>query len=41
VWRVMRASSKSSTPRPDEPKINWATGGVPLTDSKLRALTER
>jgi hypothetical protein len=22
-------------------KINWATGGVPLTDSKLRALTER
>jgi hypothetical protein len=22
VWQVMRASSKSSTPRPDEPKIN-------------------
>jgi hypothetical protein len=41
VWRVKRASSESSTPGPDEPKINWANGGVPLTDSKLRAITER
>jgi hypothetical protein len=41
VWRVKRALSESSTPRPDELKINWATGGVPLMDSKLQALTER
>jgi hypothetical protein len=41
VWHVQRASSESSTLGPDEPKINWATGGVPLTDSKPRALTER
>jgi hypothetical protein len=39
VWRVKGASSESSTPRPNESKINWANGGVPLTDSKLRALT--
>jgi hypothetical protein len=41
VWRVKRASSESSTPGPNESKINWVNGGVPLTDSKLRALTER
>jgi hypothetical protein len=41
VWLVKRASSESSTPGPDEPKINWATGGVLLTDSKWWALTER
>jgi hypothetical protein len=41
VWRAKRASSESSTLGPDEPKINWATEGVPLTDSKRRALTER
>jgi hypothetical protein len=41
VWYVKRASSESSTPGSEEPKINWAIGGVPLTDSKLRALTER
>jgi hypothetical protein len=41
VWRVKGASSESSTPGPDEPEINWATGGVPLTDSKWRAFTER
>jgi hypothetical protein len=40
VWRVKRASSEPSTPGPDEAKINWATRGVPLTVSKLRALTE-
>jgi hypothetical protein len=38
---VKRASFESSTSRSDEPKINWATGGVPLTDSKRRVLTER
>jgi hypothetical protein len=41
VWQVKRASSEPSTLGPDKPKINWGTGGVPLTDSKLRALTER
>jgi hypothetical protein len=41
VWRVNRASSESSSTGPDEPKINWITGGVLLTDSKWRALTER
>jgi hypothetical protein len=41
VWRVKRASSESSTPGPDEPKISWATGGFLLMDSKRRALTER
>jgi hypothetical protein len=41
VWWVKRASSESSTPGSDEPKINWATGGVLLTNSKRRALTER
>jgi hypothetical protein len=41
VWWVKKASSESSTPWPDEPKINWATRGVPLTNSKRRALTER
>jgi hypothetical protein len=41
VWRVKSASSEPSTPGPDEPKINWATGGVPLTNSKLRVLTKR
>jgi hypothetical protein len=41
VWRVKRVSSEFSTPGQDEPKINWATGGVPHTDSKLRALTKR
>jgi hypothetical protein len=34
VWRLKGASSESSTPGPGEPKINWATRGVPLTDSK-------
>jgi hypothetical protein len=38
---VKRVSSESFTSGPDEPKINWANGGVPLTESKLRALTER
>jgi hypothetical protein len=39
--RVKRVSSESFTSGPDEPKINWANGGVPLTESKPRALTER
>jgi hypothetical protein len=41
VWWVKRASFESSTLGPDEPKINWASGGVPLTDSKRWALTKR
>jgi hypothetical protein len=41
VRRVKKASSESFTSGPDEPKINWATGGVSLTDSKLWDLTER
>jgi hypothetical protein len=39
VWRVKGASSESSTPGPDKSKINGANRGVPLTDSKLQALT--
>jgi hypothetical protein len=41
VWHVKGASSGSSTPGPDESTINWANGGVALTDSKPRALTKR
>jgi hypothetical protein len=41
VWCVKRASSEPSSLGPDESKINCATRGVPLTDSKQRALTER
>jgi hypothetical protein len=38
--RVKRVLSESSTPGMDEPMINWANRGVPLTNSKLRTLTE-